>query len=224
MYWKMSIDLSRPLVSSMGHHDPLDGLVTYQRLHAASQHIPDETAESSAARSLGPEIAGFAAMCAGGHWQTSDELGIGSLLVDAGYLAQLIAADLLADTGMLESLLADAVGSLRAFAAANHLGYPADHRLAFRELGLAIGLQALDNIRHGVSSRPESFHNPGRVSAALGQLGAATELQQHIVQFWLDAEHRSVRSWLDHADINNVMLATSLAPGSYLEAGYPTTV
>lgn len=25
MYWKMSIDLSRPLVPSMGHHDPLDG-------------------------------------------------------------------------------------------------------------------------------------------------------------------------------------------------------
>ena len=25
MYWKMSIDLSRPQVHSMGHHDPLDG-------------------------------------------------------------------------------------------------------------------------------------------------------------------------------------------------------
>ena len=28
MYWKLSIDLSRPLVASMGQHDPLDGLVT----------------------------------------------------------------------------------------------------------------------------------------------------------------------------------------------------
>ena len=28
MYWKLSIDLSRPLVTSMGQHDPLDGLVT----------------------------------------------------------------------------------------------------------------------------------------------------------------------------------------------------
>ena len=28
MVWKMSIDLSRPLVPSMGHHDPLDGYVT----------------------------------------------------------------------------------------------------------------------------------------------------------------------------------------------------
>ena len=32
MYWKMSVDLSRPLVSSMGHHDPLDALITYTRL------------------------------------------------------------------------------------------------------------------------------------------------------------------------------------------------
>ena len=36
MYWKMSIDLSRPLVNSMGHHDPLDALVTYMELRANS--------------------------------------------------------------------------------------------------------------------------------------------------------------------------------------------
>jgi hypothetical protein len=29
MYWKMSIDLNRALVHSMGQHDPLDGYVTY---------------------------------------------------------------------------------------------------------------------------------------------------------------------------------------------------
>lgn len=29
IYWKMSIDLSRPLVTAMGQHDPLDGFVTY---------------------------------------------------------------------------------------------------------------------------------------------------------------------------------------------------
>jgi hypothetical protein len=37
MVWKMSIDLSRPLVDSQGQHDPLDGLVTCLELrHAAS--------------------------------------------------------------------------------------------------------------------------------------------------------------------------------------------
>ena len=32
LYWKMSIDLSRPLVPSMGMHDPLDGLVAMATL------------------------------------------------------------------------------------------------------------------------------------------------------------------------------------------------
>ncbi len=32
MYWKMSIDLSRPLVPSMGQHDPVDGFITYHEL------------------------------------------------------------------------------------------------------------------------------------------------------------------------------------------------
>ncbi|MGE5831837.1 MAG: hypothetical protein ACM3X8_02870, partial [Methanomicrobiales archaeon] len=35
MYWKMSIDLSRPLVASMGQHDPLDGLVTFCEIQVA---------------------------------------------------------------------------------------------------------------------------------------------------------------------------------------------
>ena len=36
MYWKMSIDLSRPLVASMGQHDPLDGFVTCAELDATA--------------------------------------------------------------------------------------------------------------------------------------------------------------------------------------------
>src|SRR5262245_15139433 len=32
MYWKMSVDLSRAQVASMGQHDPLDGYVTYRSL------------------------------------------------------------------------------------------------------------------------------------------------------------------------------------------------
>ena len=36
MHWKMSIDLSYPLVPAMGQHDPLDGLVTYSELQATA--------------------------------------------------------------------------------------------------------------------------------------------------------------------------------------------
>lgn len=35
MRWKMSVDLSRPLVASQGHHDPLDGYLTYIQVRAA---------------------------------------------------------------------------------------------------------------------------------------------------------------------------------------------
>ena len=40
MYWKMSIDLSRPLMASMGQHDPLDGFVTYNELQATAAKDP----------------------------------------------------------------------------------------------------------------------------------------------------------------------------------------
>ena len=53
MYWKLSIDLSRPLVASMGQHDPLDGLVTYAQLEATA---------AGRGPSLADAIADFAAM------------------------------------------------------------------------------------------------------------------------------------------------------------------
>jgi hypothetical protein len=44
MYWKMSIDLSRPQVSSMGAHDPLDGYVTLSKIMSKST-APDDDLE-----------------------------------------------------------------------------------------------------------------------------------------------------------------------------------
>ena len=38
MYWKMSIDLSRPAVRSEGNLDPFDGYVTYKLLQG-THHI-----------------------------------------------------------------------------------------------------------------------------------------------------------------------------------------
>ena len=86
MYWKMSIDLTRPLVSSMGQHDPLDGFVTYNELQAAAVQrfrIP----RSSTSRQ---EIADMARICRGISLPTNDPLGIGGLLFDASRIAQLM--------------------------------------------------------------------------------------------------------------------------------------
>lgn len=40
LHWKMSIDLSRPLVPAMGQHDPLDGLITYYQLQGQAGTDP----------------------------------------------------------------------------------------------------------------------------------------------------------------------------------------
>ena len=80
MYWKLSIDLSRPLVGSMGQHDPLDGLVTYSQLEATA---------AGAGPRLGDAIADFAAMVDPRGLATQDPLGLGGLLGDAYRLVQL---------------------------------------------------------------------------------------------------------------------------------------
>ena len=46
-------------------------------------------------------------------------------------------------------------------------------------------------------------------------------LAERIEEFWSDPGHRRARSWIAHRDINEVMLATSLAPDGYLGAADP---
>ena len=75
MYWKLSIDLSRPVVASMGQHDPLDGLVTYAQLEA--------TRRGSGARASARRSTDFAAMIEPEALATADPLGLGGPVDDA---------------------------------------------------------------------------------------------------------------------------------------------
>src|SRR5271157_3785634 len=97
MFWKMSIDLSRPLVPSMGHHDPLDGLITYLEL----QQMAAKDSRNSADLDLSREIADMADICEGKNWATDDTLGMGELLSITHKLAQLIMTE---DIGQAELL------------------------------------------------------------------------------------------------------------------------
>src|SRR5262249_38669251 len=138
---KMTIDLSRPLVTSMGQHDPLDGFVTYSELEA-TYHAMDGT---PSAPSLTQATADFATMTDPGALATADPLGLGGLLVDAFLLEQLIEEGGLEKRNqLLPTLLEAALAGLRPYVQQPDLRSPADHRLAFRELGLAIGLAAID--------------------------------------------------------------------------------
>jgi hypothetical protein len=212
MYWKMSIDLSYPLVASMGQHDPLDGLITYRQLQATAVKLADPHAESP----LGTEIAEMIAMCEEVTWTTDDSLGIGGLLSDACRLAQLRISTNLRESDRLVLLLRDAEVGLENFVRSRPLSASADYRLAFRELGLSIGLHAIVKMQRIIEQHPENFPNQHELHARLSGLAGFLPLSELIESFWLEPINQQSHSWTGHRDINSVMLATSLAPEGYL--------
>jgi len=211
MYWKMSIDLSYPLVSSMGHHDPLDGFVTYLQLQTTGAE-----AERSAGFDLSAEITDMADMCEGKRWETDDPLGIGELLSTAYKLAQLTLIEGLVQTDLLDALLSSSLVSLQASAGRDLLKLPARYRLAFRELGLSIGLHAIERLQGLIKGTPRDFDRKHRLQSQIENLMQYTPLGKRIETYWLDPSNRQASEWMAHRDINQVMLATSLAPEGYL--------
>jgi len=210
MYWKMSIDLSYPLVSSMGHHDPLDGLITYSELQASAGKYSGRSTDLSA------EIAGMSLICEGKSWTTDDPLGIGSLLIGAYRMAQLIVADSFILPDLLETVLEDSLTGLNYFAAKSPLNLPADYRLAFRELGLSIGLKAIEKLQGLFEQYPGVFKKKSLVNSRIRSLMRYARLSELINTFWLESKNRESDSWTGHRNINIVMLATSLSPDGYL--------
>jgi hypothetical protein len=194
----------------MGQHDPLDGFITCHQLEATARWLP------GAAR--GPDLAAamtdFARLIGAGHWATADPLGIGGLLIDASRVAQL-AEDGTAGAGaLLEPLLAAALEGLAQHARQADLCQPAERRLAFRELGLAIGLSAVPGVEEQVHAMRVRF--PEGVQARVDSLARYAGLGSAIESFWRDPEHRRNRTWTGHRDINEVMLATCLLPDGLL--------
>ena len=211
IYWKMSIDLSRPLVPSMGQFDPLDGFVAYSRLQASRNEMAQPRGLD-----LSRAVSDLHHMCERANWLTNDELGIGGLLTEAGQLSQLIAEGFLPHLPMLDDLLADAEGSLHTVAAHNRLDFPAEARLAFRELGLSIGLQALQPMRDSLQRQSDRFRNSGTLLARVDALDVYSPLIKRIERFWLEPAHQRNAAWTNHREINSVMLAASLVPHVYL--------
>ena len=212
MVWKMSTDLSRPLVPSMGHHDPLDGFITCTQLRTTSSGRSSTASEPS----LKEEAADFAAMIAGQDWATADPLGLGGLLADASRVAQLTHLGAFAGTHLLDALLDAALRGLAAYRRQNDLTFPASQRLAFRELGLAIGLSAVELIEEETGTEHRHFSRRGEIHEQIQALAPYVALGSEIKSFWLDPEHRETRTWSEHRDINEVMLATSLVPAGFL--------
>ncbi len=212
MYWKMSIDLKRPLVAAMGQHDPLDGYITAVQLHATAV----ELSESAGEPSLEEEIAQLGAMIEVGDWTTADPLGLGGLLTDAYRVEQLITHGALQDDDLLQRLLTASLAGLQHYAQSGELRQPAERRLAFRELGLAIGLHAVARMWEAAESNPDSSSENSALRARLQALARFAHLRYEIESFWRDPAHRAAPTWSEHRDINEVMLATSLMPEEFL--------
>ena len=210
MYWKMSIDLSRPLVPSMGQHDPLDGLVTLLELAAAAEVAPT----SGSLPRVDLEIGELTEMNRGLALATDDPLGIGGLLFDAGRIVQLTMRGKSGHEKVLDGVLEAAVAGLAFFRKGNTLQLLDAYRLPFRELGLSIGLHGVEKMREWIGAHPGMV--PGTVGRRLKSLQEQAVLGETIERHWLDAAHREAESWREHGDINAVMLATSLAPDSFL--------
>lgn len=186
MRWKMSIDLSRPLVRAMGLHDPLDGFVTF-----ASVRAMERCSEPSFGALDGP-IADFFRMCEGTpSWETTDPLGIGGLLCEAGRLDELVAAGEVPPVRLLARMLHDAMAGLSAFLDSGVMEQPTSMRLAFRELGLSIGVQC---------------------SQQFDAMSRYLPLVEAIEGEWRSMRAQASIGWVAHQDINSVMLAASLAP------------
>jgi hypothetical protein len=212
MYWKMSIDLTRPLVPSMGLHDPLDGLATYGELQASADGVPG----GESLPDLHAEIAEMTKMCRGMNWATDDPLGIGGLLFDAARIARLTVLGGFGHNDILESVVGAALSGLETFTAGGSLGLPVWYRLAFRELGLSIGLKGAERLRDCIEENPDIFGRNHSLRRQVEAIMAYRPLGEKIDQFWLDDLNWKTDSWAEHREINMVMLATSLAPGAFL--------
>ena len=209
MYWKMSIDLSRPLVKSMGLLDPLDGFAAVARVRATERRFGGE------AGVLSVELERLHAMLGEpSAWATTDALGIGGLLHVASEQVELVSSGDLPFDARLHALLAATHRSLDFFAASELCSRPLPMRLAFRELGLSLGVQAIEPMLECVKREPNRFGEAGDVEALSARLDAMSKyalLAEHIEETWRASAAQESRGWTEHLDINEVMLSASLA-------------
>lgn len=188
MYWKMSTDLSRPLVTSMGAHDPLEGLICTL---GVVERFPDRISEFDFL------LTEFEKMCEDQNWQTTDSLGIGGLLLNA--LRLKFHTEHFPESISSESLIQQSLESLDGFQQ-HFLEQKANRRLAFRECGMSLGIQVMKGV-YEKYDYPDIPHS---------RLQNYVLLAEEIENFWLEPKNQGNPIWQDHLDINEVSLAASL--------------
>ena len=213
--WKMSTDLSRPLVPTMGLHDALDGLITFREVqHAIVKILGVDAAVSG----LSQATEALFALCEHGQWATGDPLGVGGLLFDTCRLCQL-GHENRGELRLLEDVIQGSGDGLMIMLKIGYLKRPAQHRLAFRELGLATGLRAVPIIANEFQNERNPFGSRPSALRLIDLLLPYERLSDEIIDFWLPYAENPDESWKAHQDINEVMLATAIAPSTFLSVG-----
>jgi hypothetical protein len=192
----------------MGHHDPLDGFITCIQLQTTAAMLPGAPNEPD----LKDAVADFATLIEGRDWATADPLGLGGLLVDACCVERLMNEGTFDGGDLLDTLLAAAFAGLSHYSRQGDLRKSASRRLAFRELGLAIGISAIERTANEARAAPGRSPRNADVHARIEALTPYLALGSAIESFWRDPEHRQDAAWAEHRDINDVMLATCLVP------------
>jgi hypothetical protein len=212
VYWKMSTDLTRPLIPAMGLHDALDGFVTFREV----QHAIVKISGDAEANGLGEASKVLFALCENGQWATDDPLGIGGLLFDACRLCQLVGQRNGRELRLLEHVMQGSGDGLLIMLKTGYLKRPVEHRLAFRELGLAIGLRAVPIIARASQDESKAFGSRPALLRLIELLLAYERLSDEIIDLWLPYAEHPDKSWRAHQDINEVMLATAISPSTFL--------
>ena len=119
---------------------------------------------------------------------------------------------------LVAALLAAVGTGLERYVEEAELQAPPHHRLAFRELGLAIGLAGLSVLQ----SAPLASRLKSSSLTSLGEIARRAPLRSEIESSWLRPANRQTPTWMAHQDINDVMLATSLMPEGFLAIGVGT--
>ena len=96
------------------------------------------------------------------------------------------------------------------------LDLPAKYRLAFRELGLAIGLAGAENLQVLIRHNPGLFKDTGPLQHKVEAILAYVPLKEAIIRFWMSDKNRESPTWTRHKEISMVMLATCIAPDGFL--------
>lgn len=217
MFWKMSIDLSIPLVPSMGQHDPLDGCITSLQLAATAAAMSRDDHPLREERSRLAEWSTiYSIMVKNSRLETTDPLGLGGLMCACAILYQLILQEDSLDSELLAELLRASGNGMEHYRGSSALGRDPENRLAFRELGLSIGLLGASWVRMNVASGDGVRLARADLEKGLAGLGDHEPLGEDIVRFWMEPENQRSDSWNEHLNINSVMLATALAPEGYL--------